>query len=163
MVTTEEKKNFIRHVLKTYQMKRRECVWILNYILGNDELLERVEFVQEASKFDKGIVMGTVDGGSIAFRYYKGHIMTADAEKSFNDLRTSKDKFYIEINYPNFESCPHFRAVELEKVSDTLLPSTERLLEELKMFHMEHYINEALDNNDRELFQKLTAEGVENK
>lgn len=43
-----DKKNFVRWFLKNFQLKRRECVWILNYLLSNDELLENIHFVEEA-------------------------------------------------------------------------------------------------------------------
>lgn len=39
-VSVVDKKAFVRWFLKNYQLKRRECVWILNYLLSNDDLLK---------------------------------------------------------------------------------------------------------------------------
>lgn len=34
-------KDFIRWFLNHYQLKRRECVWILNYLMSHDSLMEK--------------------------------------------------------------------------------------------------------------------------
>lgn len=82
-----DKKTFVRWFLKNFQLKRRECVWILNYLLSNDNLLENIHFVEEAHYCPRAIVMSSVDSNGVPFRFYKGNIMTSDAEKSFHDLR----------------------------------------------------------------------------
>lgn len=41
-VSVNEKKDFIRWFLNHYQLKRRECVWILNYLMSHDSLMEKV-------------------------------------------------------------------------------------------------------------------------
>ena len=101
-VSVLDKKEFVRWFLKKYQMKRRECVWILNYLLSHDELLENIHFVEEAHYCPRAMVMSTTDSIGIPFRFYKGNIMTADAEKSFHDLRLHPDEeMYIQLNFPN--------------------------------------------------------------
>lgn len=47
-VSVNEKKDFIRWFLNHYQLKRRECVWILNYLMSHDSLMEKVHFVEQA-------------------------------------------------------------------------------------------------------------------
>lgn len=151
-----EKKQFIKFVLTRFAQKKRESHWILEYITCTPDLLDRVEFVEEARNYDRGIVMSTVGSPEIPFRYYKGNVMTADEEKTFHDVRQDKEsKFYIQVNYPNRDNCPYFLRVVYETITDDITPETEKLLAEIKMFHMEQYINEALDNNDKELFYKL--------
>ena len=63
-----------KHLLdgfKNYQLKRRECVWILNYLLSNDELLKRIRFVEEAHYCPRAMVMSTVDSTGVPFRFTK--------------------------------------------------------------------------------------------
>ena len=60
-VPVVDKKAFVRWFLKNYQLKRRECVWILNYLLSNDELLKHIHFVDEAHYCPRAIVMSTVE------------------------------------------------------------------------------------------------------
>ena len=106
-VPIADKKNFVRWFLKNFQLKRRECVWILNYLLSNDELLENIHFVEEAHYCPRAIVMSSVDSNGVPFRFYKGNIMTSDAEKSFHDLRLyPNENMYIQLNFPNVPPNP---------------------------------------------------------
>ena len=70
-VSVNEKKEFIRWFLNNYQLKRRECVWILNYLLSHDQLMEKVHFVEHAEYCPRGIVMSTQCVDDVPFRFYK--------------------------------------------------------------------------------------------
>ena len=121
-------------VLKNYQLKRRECVWILNYLLSNDDLLKRIRFVEEAHYCPRAMVMSTVDSTGVPFRFYKGNVMTADAEKSFHDLRLhEQEDMYIQLNFPNIPPSAQYLAVLEENpyMPETLLVSEkDRVLAE---------------------------------
>ncbi|GEK35166.1 ReoY family proteolytic degradation factor [Kurthia sibirica] len=168
-VTNLEKKTFVRWFLKRYDMKRRECVWILNYIVGHDDLLERIHFVEEAHFCPRAMVMSTTDSSGIPFRFYKGNIMTADAEKSFHDLRLHPDEdMYIQLNFPKLPPTPSYLAVlednphipkylqsnvEDREVAEQLLEaSMQEFHEELLM----KQIDTALDTGDKEQFLILS-------
>ena len=58
-VSVNEKKDFIRWFLNHYQLKRRECVWILNYLMSHDQLMEKVHFVEQAQYCPRGIIMSS--------------------------------------------------------------------------------------------------------
>lgn len=104
-VSIIEKKEFLRWFLKNNQMKRRECVWVLNYMISHEKLLENVHFVEEAHYCPKAMIMSTTDSSGIPFRFYKGKAMTADAEKAFHDLRLRPEEdIYIQLN---FNGKPH--------------------------------------------------------
>ena len=90
-ISNADKKEFIRWFLKNYQLKRREGVWILNYLLTSDTLLSRVRFTDDVHYCPRAIVMSTVETNSIPFRFYKGNMMTNEAEKAFFDLRNKTD------------------------------------------------------------------------
>lgn len=45
-VFVNEKKDFICWFLNYYQFKCWECVWILNYLMSYDILMEKVYFVE---------------------------------------------------------------------------------------------------------------------
>ena len=78
-----EKKTFMRWFLKNHQLKRRECVWILNYLLSNDRLLKNVHFVEEAHYCPRAMVMSSVEHNGVPFRFYKGNIMTEMQKNHF--------------------------------------------------------------------------------
>mgnify|MGYP002732763517 FL=1 len=164
-----EKKTFIRWFLKNHQLKRRECVWILNYLLSNDRLLENVHFVEEAHYCPRAMVMSSVEHNGVPFRFYKGNVMTSDAEKSFHDLRLNPDEgIFIQINFPNIPPHLHYLAVLEENpympktlhISEKDRIIAEQLLKNSMMAFQEEKIlreiDEALDAGDKERFFELS-------
>ncbi|MEK4229020.1 ReoY family proteolytic degradation factor [Solibacillus sp. FSL H8-0538] len=164
-----DKKTFVRWFLKNYQLKRREGVWILNYLLSNDALLENIHFVEEAHYCPRAIVMSSVESNGIPFRFYKGNIMTSDAEKSFHDLRLNpKEAMYMQLNFPNIPPSPYYLAVlednpfmpkylhisEKDRViAEQLLKNSMLVFQEEKILKE---IDEALDSGDKERFFELS-------
>lgn len=170
MVPVAAKKDFVRWFLKRYKLKRRECVWILNYLLSHEHLLQNVHFTDEAHYCPRAMVISTTGSESIPFRFYKGNLMTADAEKSFHDLRLHPDdKMYIQLNFPNSHSCPEYASVREEnpflptylQVSESDRKVAEQLLEEsvaaMTVDMLMKRVDEALDSNDKERFIALSA------
>ncbi|CAM3056969.1 ReoY family proteolytic degradation factor [Filibacter tadaridae] len=169
MIPVAAKKDFVRWFLKRHKLKRRECVWILNYLLSHEHLLQNVHFTDEAHYCPRAMVMSTTGTESIPFRFYKGNIMTADAEKSFHDLRLHPDdRMYIQLNFHNSHSCPEYASVREEnpflpsylQVSESDKRIAEKLLEEsvatMTVDMLLKNVDEALDANDEERFITLS-------
>lgn len=169
-VSVGEKKQFVRWFLGSYKMKRRECIWILNYLLSNDELLEKTHFVEEAHYCPRAMVMSTTESKEIPFQFYKGKLMTADAEKSFHDLRLHPDEpLYVQLNFPSIPPAPLYLAVLEENphmpkgasVSEQDRLLAEKVLNESLSSYQEetilNKIDEALDAGDKERFYELSA------
>ncbi|MCU9593693.1 ReoY family proteolytic degradation factor [Caldibacillus thermolactis] len=170
-VSVNEKKEFIRWFLNHYQLKRRECVWILNYLLSHDQLMEKVHFVEHAEYCPRGIVMSTICVDDVPFRFYKDSIMTTDAEKSFHDIRLNRDQdIYIQLNFKSVHKS-HQYALVLE--NNPYMPDIIQLSEKeremahlflqssIKEFQLERLrkeIDHALDKNDKKAFQKLSEQ-----
>ncbi|RLQ95108.1 ReoY family proteolytic degradation factor [Falsibacillus albus] len=168
-VSVNEKKDFIRWFLNHYQLKRRECVWILNYLMSHDQLMEKVHFVQDAQYCPRGLIMSTHCVEEVPFRFYKENIMTTDAEKSFHDIRLNRDEeIFIQLNFRSAKSSHQYVAVLEEnpflpnpvRISDKDKQIAEEFLKEsLQSFHKEKLlkkIDEALDKHDQKAFEKLT-------
>ena len=96
-------------------------------------------------------------------------VMTADAEKSFHDLRLHEhDDMYIQLNFPNIPPSAQYLAVLEENpyMPETLIVNEkDRLLAEellsnsLLVFQEEKLlaqIDEALDQGDEERFYELS-------
>ena len=169
-VSVSEKKQFVRWFLQSYKMKRRECIWILNYMLSNEELLDKTHFVEEAHFCPRAMVMSSTESKEIPFRFYKGNLMTADAEKSFHDLRLNPEEdLYVQLNFPNRPPAPLYISVLEENPympQDAAITEQDRILaekvlaESMASFQEEtllKQIDEALDVNDRERFFELSA------
>ena len=168
-VPNYEKKNFIKWFLKNFQLKRREGVWILNYLLTDEKLLKNVHFVEEAHYCPRAIVMSSVDTTGIPFRYYKGKVMTNDAEKSFHDLRMNhSDQVFIQLNFPNVPPhmnyiavleqnphIPHHTAItEYDRLTaEAMLDDSLYQYQEQKILQQ---IDEALDAGNKSLFIQLS-------
>ncbi|MED4017307.1 ReoY family proteolytic degradation factor [Sutcliffiella cohnii] len=170
-VSVNEKKEFIRWFLGNYQLKRRECVWILNYLMSHDQLMRKVHFVEQAQFCPRGLVMSTHCVDEVPFRFYKQNVMTTDAEKSFHDIRLNRDEdIYIQLNFRSAYHSPQYAAVLEENPfmpkniqgneKDRIL--AEKFLEEsLNKFQREkllRMIDDALDQQDKEAFAKLTEQ-----
>ncbi|HET7615657.1 MAG TPA: YpiB family protein, partial [Bacillales bacterium] len=56
-VKLSEKKQFIRWFLEQHELKKRECVWLLNYLTGDDRLMDNVRFIRHAEYCPKAIIM----------------------------------------------------------------------------------------------------------
>ncbi|OZI11672.1 hypothetical protein CEW92_10245 [Bacillaceae bacterium SAS-127] len=168
-VSVHEKKDFIRWFLNHYQLKRRESVWILNYLMSHDQLMEKVHFVDDAQYCPRGMVMSTHCVDSAPFRFFKENIMTTDAEKSFHDIRLNKEEnIYIELKFRG-SNISHQYAAVLEE--NPFMPRNLRITEKDKAlaekflkdsiyrFQKERLlqaIDEALDAQDKERFLQLT-------
>ena len=170
-VSVNEKKDFIRWFLNRYQLKRRECVWILNYLMSHDQLMKKVHFVEEAQYCPRGLIMSTHCTEEVPFRFYKENIMTTDAEKSFHDIRLNKEEdIYIQLNFSKSNASYQYAAVQEENPfmpKYLLINEKDRIIaEQFLKNSIETYqrqkllaaIDSALDRNDKGEFERLTAQ-----
>jgi uncharacterized protein YpiB (UPF0302 family) len=168
-VSVNEKKEFIRWFLNHYQLKRRESVWILNYLMSHDQLMGKVHFVEEAHYCPRGLIMSTHCVENVPFRFYKENIMTTDAEKSFHDIRLNREEdIYIQLNFKSSNLSYQYAAVLEENpympedlyMNDKDRLSVERFLKHsIDTFQREKLlkaIDDALDRQDQKTFQMLT-------
>ncbi len=168
-VSVDEKKEFIRWFLNNYQLKRRECVWILNYLMSHDQLMRNVHFVEGAKYCPKGMVMSTHCVDDVPFRFYKSNIMTTDAEKSFHDIRLNREEdIYIQLNFRTAYSSYQYAAVlEENPYLPNNLPGNEQdqhiaesiLEESLNRFEEERLlklIDVSIDERDHAQFTLLS-------
>ncbi len=168
-VSVNEKKDFIRWFLNRYQLKRRESVWILNYLMSHDQLMEKVHFVEDAQFCPRGLIMSTHCTREVPFRFYKDNIMTTDAEKSFHDIRLNRDEdIYIQINFRSSNLCHQYAAVleqnpfvknnvhlseEDKQFAEQFLKESIRIFQENKLLEE---IDRALDTRDQKKFETLS-------
>lgn len=168
-VSVNEKKEFVRWFLNNYQLKRRECVWILNYLMSHDQLMKKVHFVEQAQYCPKGIIMSTHCVDDVPFRFYKENVMTTDAEKSFHDIRLNRDEeIFIQLNFrESYHSSNYVLVLEDNPYMPKHLQISEKdkqlaekfLVESIYTFQRDKLmksIDDALDNNDHEAFLRLT-------
>lgn len=164
-VSVQDKKLFIRWFLQNYQLKRRESVWILNYLTNHDALLAHVHFIREARYCPRGIVISTHCSNEVPFRFYKNHIVTTDAEKSFHDIRLNRsDPIYVQLSFENAHQNANYVAVLEDNPylsEDFFITKREKEIAKEVLEHtiyqsqkkrLQDKIDEALDSRDQVAF-----------
>ncbi len=167
-ISIDEKKDFVRWFLNHYQLKKRESVWILNYLMNHETLLSCVHFVQEVKFCPRGMEISAQGVSDPPFRFYKGQVMTNDAEKSFHDLRMNqKEAVYIQMNFEKSQLCSKYALVLEENpflpkdyyLNDRDKNEAGRFLSHSLLQHrkkqLEQRIDSALITGDRDSFRHL--------
>ncbi|HET7629276.1 MAG TPA: ReoY family proteolytic degradation factor [Bacillales bacterium] len=168
-VKLAEKKQFIRWFLNQHELKKRECVWLLNYLTGDDRLMDHVHFIRHAEYCPKAIIMSARCTQDVPFQYFKQHVMTVDPEKAFHDIRMFRNEpLYIQLNFKNHHLCPEYAAVleenphYEEQISDVYADIAESvILDAKKKFEQNDLMRKidlALEANDKQTFMKLTKQ-----
>ncbi|EPD52798.1 hypothetical protein HMPREF1210_01178 [Paenisporosarcina sp. HGH0030] len=172
-VSVEDKKVFVRWLLKRYQMKRAECKWILSYLLTHDEIMKNVHFVEEAHYCPRAMVMSVSESNGVPFRFYKGELMTANAEKAFHDMRLNPEEdMYLQLNFPQTNELEYLNVLETNAFIPKYLQInykdrefaeqvTQHLVKAQAEFSYEQMIDEALDKGDKDRFMELTQKVVQ--
>ncbi|WP_164218937.1 ReoY family proteolytic degradation factor [Virgibacillus sp. YIM 98842] len=170
-VTVKDKKSFIKWFLNHYQLKKRESVWILNYLVNHQEILANVHFVREAKFCPRGIIMTSHCSTETPFRFYKNQLVTTDAEKSFHDIRLNQhEPLYLQLNFNKSYQSPFYVAVLEENpflpdeyfITEKDKKQAKQLLEktlfENKRKALLKGIDAALDKRDYDTFLCLTSD-----
>jgi uncharacterized protein YpiB (UPF0302 family) len=168
-ISVKEKKEFLQWFLSEYQLKRRECVWILNYLMSRENVMENVHFVDKSMYCPRGMIMSTHCVDDAPFRFYKENVVTTDPEKTFHDIRLNQqDELYIQLNFKECNTSPNYVAVLEENpfIPKHLQSNKEyrKLAEEIAEQSVAVYqrqrilkeIDRALDRQDQEAFKRLT-------
>ncbi|MFZ3578161.1 ReoY family proteolytic degradation factor [Virgibacillus sp. DJP39] len=168
-ISIQDKKSFIEWFLNHYQLKKRESVWILNYLVNHDSLLKNVHFIREAKFCPRGIIISSQCSNDAPFRFYKNHLVTTDAEKSFHDIRMNREEaLYVQLNFHNSIQNASYVAVLEDNPfipEDYYITKSDqenaKLLLEMLVYEQEKKkiqaaIDHSLDINDQQLFMELT-------
>ncbi|MGP6140079.1 MULTISPECIES: YpiB family protein [unclassified Jeotgalibaca] len=167
----EDKKKFLTWFIQNYQLKRRESLWILNYLLNHELLLKNVHFVENIALTNRGMGLSTIESEEEPFVYFKEGKRFEDPEQAFHDLRLNwKEDFYLELffegayqtlsAYGILENNPN----ETDEVSITketqqaVEVSLVRLAWQERKRHLLILIDQALVDQDEDKFKKYTEE-----
>lgn len=164
-----EKKDFLKWFLKHYRFQKRECVWLLNYFISDDIVMENLHFVENAEYCSKAIILSTVCSNEIPFQFFKDSVETTDVEKSFHDIRLNpEDKIYVQLNFRDSHKNPHYGIIVEENpfLPESLQPAkqyeiwADLLISEAVQTYKEERlyaeIDKALDCKDKQAFLQLT-------
>lgn len=167
----EDKKKFLTWFIQNFQLKRRESLWILNYLLNHELLLKNVHFIEGISLTNRGMGLSTIDSEEEPFVYYKEGKRFDDPEQAFHDLRLNwKEDFYLELffegSYPTLcsfgimENNPYETdevTISKEKRQEIEI-SLLRLAWQERKRQLLKLIDQALVEQDEDSFREYTNE-----
>lgn len=170
-VSNSDKKIFLRWFTKNFVLRRREVLWILDYLYNHDIILEKTHFVENVQKAPRGIYTTVKDNKETPFIFYKNGHTFKDPMQAFHEVRLNwSSPIYIELDFENAWQYPEYLAVlednpyakwnetmpselivEVEEALnyESLLYAKERIMKE---------IDESLLNGHKSEFTLLTDE-----
>lgn len=164
-----DKKHFLKWITTNFVMKRREALWILDYLFNHNLMLEKTHFVEDVKKTPRGIYMSVVGNDKPDFRFYKNGHAFEDGMQAFHEVRLNwSSPLYIEIDFDDawqyteyltiLEDNPY--ASWNDSISEELMNRVDVALTfetlSLAKVQLMKDIDEALQNNDEEAFLTLT-------
>lgn len=167
--TLKKKKKFLQNFSLNNQFKQKEILWILNYIVNNNTILEKISFVDNAINYDNGLLISTSKVDTPAIILYKTNQQyLSDPEKIFEHLRKNKEtEIYIQLNFEKIDKCEDYNHL-IKKQNDSNLLSFQdnkeienflkytELLFERKYLMIE--IDKTLKSRNEKKFLKLTSQ-----
>lgn len=62
-----QKKRYVRWFLDTYDLKNPRAAKLLNFLTGNDELLQKVYFVEDVRRLPNALIVSSTDAATVSF------------------------------------------------------------------------------------------------
>lgn len=170
-VSLEEKKAFIGWFLDRHQLKRRESMWILNYLLNHDVVLNKVHFVEHAEATPRGMMMSTIGMDNEPFLFFKDGKVFSDPEQAFHEVRLNwHEDMYLELIFREPWKTEHYLAVLEDnpyhkwnetipnEVKEEVDFALKQLLLSEKKQSLLRLIDETLETGNRKDFLEYAAE-----
>lgn len=163
----EAKKKFIAWFISNHALKRRESLWILNYLLNHELLLKQIHFVEHVEVTPKGMWFSTKQVANESFYFYKNGVKLNNPEQAFHDIRLNwKEDCYVEMEFDDaYLTMVQFGVLEKNDycqqdqevvVSDAVIDELASIQREVYMEQLKLQIDEAIMNGDKENFMRLT-------
>lgn len=165
-VSVQDKITFINWLSNNYRFKCRRNKWMLDYFMTDIELLTKVHFVKDFKACQRGLIISSSISKELSLLYFKGKIVTDDAEKIFHDIRFNNTKpLYIQLNFQQ-QSEQHYISTVIENNFFTYKKENNNSIEKIFSSSIYNYkksvlkdkIDISLKNKDKSSFLKLTKE-----
>lgn len=175
-VSLQAKKDFLSWFLDCYDFKDSDARLFLQYFLSNDDMMEKIRFVEDAKNTPNGIIITEYGVKGAGFRFYRydknGNLWTtSNVEKSLREIQDKKDdikELYLQLNFHSRQRCLEFMYVVEENpyrhvaIAETYGPIAEKVLErtslEFRVRYIRELIDKALDERDFETLERLRVQ-----
>ena len=162
----EAKKKFLAWFLNHYSLKKREAVWILNYLLNHEVLLKNIHFVSEVQHAPRGLYFSVTEEATDCFFFYKHGVRVNNPEQAFHELRMNwREDCYIEMVFEeSYSVMLGFGVVEMNPyvewesheaaVEEGLVYMQQLMLKDQLLIE----IDKALEQGNQQRFLELTTQ-----
>ncbi|WP_321383747.1 ReoY family proteolytic degradation factor [uncultured Enterococcus sp.] len=170
-INVADKKNFLVWLVNNVSFSKREIIWILNYLINHEVILNNVAFVEHAEKTDRGIQIASseIEDEPIIL-FIKGKMFT-DTDQIFHEIRMNwKDTLYLECAFGDAFQNPDYLSILEDNpfapwkddVSAETVQEIEAYFEReeqlARMNLLRNQIDQSLEDGDYEAFLELSDE-----
>ncbi|MGL4696277.1 ReoY family proteolytic degradation factor [Enterococcus larvae] len=170
-INVADKKNFLVWLVNNISFSKREIIWILNYLINHEVILNNVTFVEQAEKTERGIQIASseMEEEPIVL-FIKGKMFT-DTDQIFHEIRMNwKDTLYLECFFSEaFQNAEYLSILEdnpfapwKNNVSEETVQEIEAYFEReeqlARMNLLRNQIDRSLEDGDYESFLELSDE-----
>lgn len=171
LVTVSKKKEFFRWLLEKYELKEKEVLWLINYLMSDERLLSKIHFTNHFGNLPKTILISTSCVDTTPFMFYKNNRVYYDVEAAFHDIRLNPNEdVYISVFFKDRASSPEYESVlegsPMEKqnlIRENMMSLfaeivLDKSLREFRKKQLRQEIDYVLDQGDKEKFLQLSEE-----
>ncbi|MGX5634685.1 YpiB family protein [Bacillus thuringiensis] len=153
-VSVEKKLEFIEWVVENLDRKiRRGFASLVTF--SDERFINRIHFVENASKYPYGIEVTAACAGGKASAFYTPHGVFNSLTAPYEHFVENEDPIYIQINFrEKYENVQYLDVLEDDECSlQTYLDGEDH--DEIENLLTKQLIDYALDMKDEALFKKL--------
>lgn len=170
-ISASEKRNFLTWFLQHHRLKRTEARRVLELILNNTHILEKVSFTEKIKLNEKTIVISSINSDEPGFEFYYNQRKTSDPSRALGELsgnpygkvniilhfygKMLNQRYLQLIETPASDNMKQYEQYERQsKAADAVI---EKLMLEKEKENLKKQIDEALDQKDEQLFKQLAG------
>jgi uncharacterized protein YpiB (UPF0302 family) len=164
-VSASAKKKWLLWFLTHFRLRKQEAVLLLQNILNNYHLLDKVHLTDQIAPMGRTIVISTVCSEKPPFQFYKGNKVSINVSEALHDLQLHpSEATYLVLHFRGKELNYQFRSliepiktdqIERKKAIQEML---DRSLLEGKVNQLRKKIDDALEAADKQSFMDLSSE-----
>lgn len=170
-VNVADKKEFLVWLVNNISFSQREVLWILNYLINHEAILNNVHFIEKADKAVRGIKVTAREMEDEPIRLFLSGKEFTDTDQIFHEIRMNwKEALYIECVFEgSWQNSQYLSILEdnpyarwNEQVSEDVIESINDFFaqeeKQAKLNLLYSQIDLALEDNNYEAFLELTDE-----
>jgi len=171
LVHLADKKKFLQWLVTSVAFDKREILWILDYLIRHETILNQVHFVEHVEKTNRGLRIASQEENALPMQLFLQGQTFTDAEQIFHEMRMNwREALYIECLFPTAWTTSEYLAVLEdnpfapwnEQVDPALIQKIDAYFQQEARNHqlmlLHHQIDQALEASDYDAFLELSDE-----